>query len=236
MVDLEVFTKRKRLSMLASFYDPLIISLKIVMMCQYEEPKSTNWGVEADDCKLGWDDRLPFSLEVKWKEVTKQLVMSEPVHFPRGTKPANARGRLEIIAFWDWSMQSFVTTLFIRWRISGDSPTWSTSLLTAKSSVAPLKRISAVRSELCGAVIMVSLILNVLQALPEKAAQVTMIGDVTHLPLQQANNKWHRTKQLAICKLVCRRTTSITSVSYFVSREGLETHAVVGAVIGDWPP
>ena len=42
MVDLEVFTKRKRLSMLASFYDPLIISLKIVMMCQYEEPKSTN--------------------------------------------------------------------------------------------------------------------------------------------------------------------------------------------------
>ena len=50
-------------------------------------------------------------------------------------------------------------------------------MLTAKARVAPIKGISAVRSELCGAVMMSRLIDSVLQALPEKAARVTMIGD-----------------------------------------------------------
>lgn len=65
-------------------------------------------------------------------EVTMQLVMAEPIQFPGGTQPANARGRPEIIVFLDGSMQAFLTTLYIRWRISGDPTTWSTSFLTDK--------------------------------------------------------------------------------------------------------
>ena len=125
MVDKEMFTKRKALSMLASFYDPMglfcahIITLKIMMreLCQYEEPKSANGGGDVEECRLGWDDRLPIGLETKWKKVTKELVMAESVQFPRGTKPANALGRPEVIAFWDGSMQAFATTIYIRWKI-----------------------------------------------------------------------------------------------------------------------
>ena len=57
-----------------------------------------------EECKLGWDDRLPIGLETKRKKVTKELVMAESVQFLRGTKPANDEGKPEVIAFWDGSM------------------------------------------------------------------------------------------------------------------------------------
>ena len=140
--------------MLASFYDPMgllcahIITLKIMMreLCQYEEPGSANGGGDAQECRLGWDDRLTTGLETKWKKATKELVMAESVRFPRGIKPANAIGRPEVIAFWDGSMQAFATTVYIRWKVKEDPPAWCTGLLTAKARVAPIKGISAVCS------------------------------------------------------------------------------------------
>ena len=83
------------------------------------------------------------------------------VTFPTGTKPLTTWCRPEIIAFWEGYIQAFSTTLCISWRISGELPTWSTSLMTAKARVAPLKGISSVRAEICGAVLKARLILTV---------------------------------------------------------------------------
>ena len=201
-LDKECLTKRKVLSLLASFYDPMgllcayLITLKIGMreLCSYEVTADTP---ENEKCKLDWDDQLPAGLEKKWKNLIKELVLAEEIIFARGTKPERAVGRPELIGLWDGSMEAYSALIYIRWRIDDDPPSakhegsglvnqagpctkttsWSASLLTAKARVSPLKGISAVRSELCGAVMVARLMSTVIKAIPEQPARVTILGD-----------------------------------------------------------
>ena len=66
-------------------------------LCQYEDPKSANGGGQVvEECRLCWDDKLPIGLETNWKNITRELVMPEPVQFPRGTKDVFISRRLII--------------------------------------------------------------------------------------------------------------------------------------------
>ena len=112
VLDKECLTKRKILSLLASFYDPIrllcafLITLKIGMreLCSYEANEDTP---DGEKCNLDWDDQLPAGLEKKWKFLIKELVMAKEIAFSRGTKPKNALGSPEPICLWDASMDAY---------------------------------------------------------------------------------------------------------------------------------
>ena len=90
-VDIEVFTKRKLLSIISSFYDPmgLISAYQVIFKIMMRETTALP--------DLGWDNLLPKEMQEDWKKAIKMLVSQDEVVFDRGTKPSNATGRPELI-------------------------------------------------------------------------------------------------------------------------------------------
>ncbi|MCP4995043.1 MAG: hypothetical protein GY934_14860, partial [Gammaproteobacteria bacterium] len=170
-VDTEVFTKRKLLSIISSFYDPmgLISAYLVIFKIMMRETTALP--------DLGWDDPLPKEMQEDWKKAIKMLVSEDEVVFDRGTRPHNAMGRPELIGYWDGSLLAYAALLYIRWLLKTDPPSWSATLLCAKVRVTPISGLTAPRTELNGAVVCGRLIDTAIPSLPEKPCRVTMIGD-----------------------------------------------------------
>ena len=75
----------------------------------------------------------------------------ERVVFPRSVKPEGAIGNPSLIVFSDGSNDAYGTCAYARWKL--DNGNFVCRLIGAKSRVAPLKRQTIVRIELCGAVL-----------------------------------------------------------------------------------
>ena len=170
-VDTEVFTKRKLLSIISSFYDPMGIISAYLVIFKIMMRETT----ALPD--LGWDDPLPEEMQEDWKKAIKMLVSRDEVVFDRGTKPTNAMGRPELIGYWDGSLLAYAALLYIRWLLKTDPPSWKATLLCAKVRVTPISGLTAPRTELNGAVVCGRLIDTAIPSLPEKPCRVTMIGD-----------------------------------------------------------
>ena len=173
MLETFMFTKRKILSVLNSFYDPMglvccyLIKFKIKMrdVTRYE--------------KLEWDTLLSEKWQKLWRAQVKEVVLSEPVIFPRGVRPIGSMGRPEMIGYWDGSDEAYAAVIYIRWLIPKNAAgeRWSAQLLTAKARVAPAGGITAPRSELNGFVVLGRLMNIAIKSLNEKPARITLIGD-----------------------------------------------------------
>ena len=83
----EVFTKRKVLSIISSFYDPMGLISAYLVIFKIMMRKTT----ALPD--LDWDTPLPEEKQKDWKAAIRLLVEQEEVVFDRGTNPANALGR-----------------------------------------------------------------------------------------------------------------------------------------------
>ena len=116
-------------------------------------------------------------MQKDWKAAIRLLVEQEEVVFDRGTKPANALGRPELVGYWDGSLLAYAALLYIRWLLDTDPPSWKSSLLCAKARVTPVSGLTAPRTELNGSVILGRIIDTVIPSMPEKPCRVTMIGD-----------------------------------------------------------
>lgn len=134
-------TKREILSGIGRLYDPngyiapIIIIAKILMQDIWRQKE------------IGWDNELPISIINRWQELVKEIVQLPAFRIPRWIRTGNAEVQLH--GFCDASSQAYGAVLYAR--VIDSKGKISSSLLCAKSRVAPIKTISIPRLELSGA-------------------------------------------------------------------------------------
>ncbi|XP_059221542.1 uncharacterized protein LOC131996109 [Stomoxys calcitrans] len=147
----ESFTKREVLSVIARLFDPLgwlspiIIRAKVIMQMMW-----------LDD--IEWDDPIkPLSL-LKWKSFIANYGEIDKINISRWIN-YSPHCKLEFHGFSDSSEVAYAAVLYTRVEIEGNV---FTRLLVAKSKVAPIKKMSVPRLELCGALLLAELADSVL--------------------------------------------------------------------------
>ncbi|XP_075150517.1 uncharacterized protein LOC142224622 [Haematobia irritans] len=142
----ELCTKRDVLSTIARFFDPcgwlapVIVVAKLVMQQIWLD-------------QIGWDDPLKPMTRMNWKSFVKNTPCIDTISIPRWIQ-FSPSSKVEIHGFCDASESAYAAALYIR--IEHKDKIY-TSLLAAKTRVAPIKKISLPRLELCGAVMLAKL-------------------------------------------------------------------------------
>ncbi|XP_072395171.1 uncharacterized protein [Diabrotica undecimpunctata] len=137
-------TKRSILSLIAQIYDPLgllatcVIKGKILIQKLWLE-------------QLDWDQSVPISIYTEWSSFRRQLSFLNELKIVRNFKCREAI-RLELHGFSDSSEQTYGACINVR--SANSFGVVCVNLLCAKGKVAPLKKISLPRLELCGALIL----------------------------------------------------------------------------------
>ncbi|XP_058830213.1 uncharacterized protein LOC131689266 isoform X1 [Topomyia yanbarensis] len=147
-------TKRSILSAISQLFDPLglvspvIVRAKIIMQ--------QLWSLSC-----GWDDEIPEPVQVKWKRYVQQLQQLSNFRIDRYALLPNSKVQLHTFA--DASEQAYGCCIYAR---SIDTHgNIRVKLLASKSRVAPLKRVTLPRLELCAADLAAKLHSCVIQAL-----------------------------------------------------------------------
>ena len=106
------------------------------------------WGIEE---KLHWDDPIPDKYKREWMQFCQDLIEMNNVKFKRCLKPKNATGEPILIIFSDGSSNAYGACAYMRWKTSDGQ--FNCRLVLSKNRLAPIKRMSIDRIELCGAVL-----------------------------------------------------------------------------------
>ncbi|XP_075151048.1 uncharacterized protein LOC142225157 [Haematobia irritans] len=138
------YTKREVLSSIAKLFDPCgwlapaIVIAKLVMQQIWLD-------------KIDWDDPLKTITLMNWQNFVKNSGAINSVKIPRWIKfiPSS---KIEIHGFCDASESAYGAALYIRVELQDHKV--ETHLIAAKTRVAPIKKISLPRLELCGAVLL----------------------------------------------------------------------------------
>ena len=101
--------------------------------------------------QLGWDDPLPESLVVKWKQFFVDLFLLEQISFDRCLRPQGAVGEPQLIILSDGSEVAYGCAAYVRWTMA-DGSFWC-RLIMGKCRIAPVNRVSIPQMELNGAVL-----------------------------------------------------------------------------------
>lgn len=133
-----VLTKRIVTSEAARIFDPqgyvapIVIRAKMFIQHLWQTEK-------------GWDEALETECETEWKTFCTDVEAIEGIRIPRwlGTSPTT---RSQIHIFCDASAKAYGAAVYVRSHIRGE---WKSSLLCAKARVAPIKRVTIPRLELC---------------------------------------------------------------------------------------
>ncbi|XP_044264765.1 uncharacterized protein LOC123011414 [Tribolium madens] len=134
-------TKRSLLSELARIFDPVGFLAPLTFfakrMIQYL------WTLG-----LSWDDAPPADVVARWSEFTSQMSCLTELHIPRKVTP-NETVSCWLHGFSDASEAGYAAVVYLR--TMSFTQQVNVKLLCAKSKVAPFKRISIPRLELCKA-------------------------------------------------------------------------------------
>ena len=138
-------TKCQILSQVNAIYDPLgllspfTVRAKI-MLCKL-------WALHSE---LGRDDPIPEVLRADWVKFFQEFKDLDNVSFDRSIKPEKAVNDPVLVIFSDGSGEAYGAATYARWQLEDQS--YSSSLITAKNRIAPIKIVDIVRLELSGAV------------------------------------------------------------------------------------
>lgn len=142
-------TKRSMLSDIARLFDPLgwvspvIIKAKLLLQRLWSE------GID-------WDDQLPPDLTNSWLTLRNTLRDLQHITMPRWIDTTTTMLSCQLHGFCDASESAYAAAVYVRTITTTNDIT--THLIIAKSKVAPTKKISLPRLELCGAVLLAKLI------------------------------------------------------------------------------
>ncbi|XP_054259816.1 uncharacterized protein LOC128984510 [Macrosteles quadrilineatus] len=139
-------TKRGILSMISRIFDPLGLVTPVVLWakCMMQQI----WFLGLD-----WDEILPDDLFTQSKNFFHDLPLLSKLRIPRNVLPQNSTGA-QLHGFSDASEVGYGCSVYLRVVTSDGSV--MTNLLMAKSKIAPLKKISIPKLELCGALLLTS--------------------------------------------------------------------------------
>ena len=144
------WTKRTLSSDIAKTYDvlgwfaPVIIKAKILLQRLWE-------------AGLGWDDTVPPELEQEWLEWRQQLSLLVDKCIPRCYYPKDVKiAYKQLHGYSDASEAAYAGVVYLR--LVDTTGCIHVSLVMAKTKVAPIKRLSIPRLELCGALLLAQLL------------------------------------------------------------------------------
>ena len=156
-----VVTKRLVWRIVLSQFD--LLGLASVFLIRLKLIMRKLSGVEGQ--KIGWDETIPDQTKSCFLQVLKLLPELKKVKFQRSIVPDNVDWAVQpdLLVFGDGSEQAFCALAYARWKLlSGEH---SCILISGKTRVAPLTKISIPRMELMGAVAAVRLAANIEEAL-----------------------------------------------------------------------
>lgn len=153
----DALTKRSVLSAIAQIYDPIGILSPLVFWAKVLMQHLWCLG-------LDWDTPLPDTVSEKWLKFIKELPQIEQLKIPRYLQLSNACN-VQLHAFADASELGFASCVYARVE---NSEQISIHLLIAKSKVAPLKRMTIPRLELCAAHLLSKLLHYCLEQMSKK--------------------------------------------------------------------
>ncbi|XP_076301650.1 uncharacterized protein LOC143219633 [Lasioglossum baleicum] len=162
------FTKRAVLSGTAQLFDPLGWLAPVTILAKVLI--QSLWLLKVD-----WDTPLPEKEDLLWRQFQFQLPTLQDIRIPRwlGTRALNQH--LEIHGFADASERAYAAVVYSRTINSAGVPT--VSLIVAKSRVAPLKRVSLPRLELCAAFLLAKLVGHVTTVLDWQGVNIHLWSD-----------------------------------------------------------
>ncbi|KMQ84469.1 hypothetical protein RF55_17694, partial [Lasius niger] len=162
-------TKRSLLSQTARLFDPLgwlapiIVRAKLIIQ--------TAWLQQLD-----WDAPLADEEAAAWATLEAELPLLERIRVPRWFQSDTSATDVEIHGFSDASERAFAAVVYLR-TIADGRP--HISLVMAKTKVAPLKRVSLPRLELCAAALLAKLTAHVRTTLSLSASRIYQWTDST---------------------------------------------------------
>lgn len=157
-------TKRGILSDIQKLFDPLgwiapsIIMSKILIQKLWQE------GVK-------WDEVVKPSIAEEWRKIRSDFENVKFIQIDRWLHTISTqREQVQLHGFSDASIRAFAAVVYMR--VEKTNGSIETSLIAARTRVAPVKTISLPRLELCGAVLLSKLLKHVAQAMRLIPAQI----------------------------------------------------------------
>lgn len=140
-------TKRVMLSEISKIYDPMGFLSPITIFTKHLIQLLWVAGT-------AWDEAPPKGVSDLWLSFISELNILQNISLPRHVLPSNEE--IQIHGFSDASEKAYAACVYLR--VIDSSGTSRVHLLLAKTKVAPLKRVSLPRLELCGALLLSRLI------------------------------------------------------------------------------
>ncbi|XP_065089199.1 uncharacterized protein LOC135710528 [Ochlerotatus camptorhynchus] len=160
-------TKRYVLSQIAKLFDPLGLISPVIVLA-----KSIMQQLWADG--LGWDETLEGELLSRWVTLHQSLVQLNEIRIPRCVMAPGAQ-RIEIHGFSDASCTAYGACVYLR--CVQENGAVSVRLLCSKSRIAPLRRLTIPRLELCAAVVLAKLVSVVIPILKTEFHDIKLWSD-----------------------------------------------------------
>ncbi|XP_075163067.1 uncharacterized protein LOC142235692 [Haematobia irritans] len=154
IIDSPIVTKRQILSVIARLFDPLgwlgpiVIIAKMLMQQLWES-------------NVGWDEAVSPLLLEKWNSFRESLPSLQNLRIPRWVC-FSPGVRVQIHGFCDASERAYCAAIYMR---IDDSDNISSNLLVTKTRVAPIKKATIPKLELCGALLLTNLVKVVIESL-----------------------------------------------------------------------
>lgn len=149
-------TKRSILADTARLFDPLGLLSPIIITAKILLQRLWLLG-------LNWDEALPDNVASQWSAYRNELSTIERIKVPRWLGTNAAGTNTELHAFCDASEVAYAAVIFARTVDAAGNV--SVQLLTSKTKVAPVQKVTLPRLELCGAVLLTKLLSTVKKAL-----------------------------------------------------------------------
>lgn len=155
-------SKRELLSEIASLYDPLgwigpvVIKAKILLQQLWHQ-------------NIKWDEKLPDDIINEWMKIKNLMISVQSFQIPRWYGVSN-NDQSEIHGFCDSSELAYAAVIYIK-------NEHGTHLICAKTKVAPIKKLTIPRLELCGAHLLSKLVKQVSGNLDFKPKKITLWCD-----------------------------------------------------------
>ena len=105
----------------------------------------------ASEKKLDWDESMPEACRENWAKFFSDLFDMNNIKFQRCLKPPGAVGDPALVIFSDGSDDAYGACAYVRWELASGG--FDSSLVVSQNRLAPIKRMSIDRIELCGAVL-----------------------------------------------------------------------------------
>lgn len=164
-------TKRSILSAIGKIFDPLGLIGPVIVVAKLIMQKL--WS-----CHTGWDEEVPDELLRQWNHFHETLPLLSQLRVPRAIRNTDQiLTSLELHGFCDASEAAYGACIYLKSiDVHGDI---TVNLITSKSRVAPLKKISLPRLELCGALLLSELCKTIVHTVQLQISSTTYYTDST---------------------------------------------------------